>query len=216
MAASMQITGARAPAMAGQAEARSVLRRREGLALELGRADLDPNDTLVVGTGGFALGSPVVRGARFLVTYGLIQCVALIAASADRRIWMESHMRDYESAESTIRRLEQFMKGSKEVFLYGGSLSDCDILSTIIKYLSSSPEIRITGMDTLHEQYCSGNAGRAIAVDTTEGRIFVPSQRIEAEHSKQRRTGPLSFLNDYHHLRYDGKDFEAFLELSRN
>ncbi len=191
-------------------------RRCEGITTGLKLDRTDPHNTIGIDFPAYALGTPYIHGSRYLATYGLKFCVAIIIHDQDKHIGFMTHVNSPKTAIDALRKSESILR-NKRMTIYGGGNSRFDTVATIEGYLKENSGIEIIGIkttwDTSENSYYYGY--RSVATDTLDGRIFIPTNEVNVFH---KRTLPSFFRSDQT-LQYDGLDvapLESFIRIAKS
>lgn len=146
----------------------------QGMARNLPTRSVDPNDTVLVRTGEYGYGSARVDGSRYLVTFGIYPCVALMTRNPNSGVTFLAHL------GSGVSVLDAFSKGVSRIggtdaYLFGGQVRWSDgIVAAVEGMLAESPlaeMVTVLGRDLLRDPR---DRGTSIGIDSLTGQLFVP------------------------------------------
>ena len=157
-------------------------RKLKGLPPDLRVLRVDPAETIAVSQGGYTIGSPEVRGARYLVTEGLSTCMGIIGYNSDDRVGLLAHTGTPPETYDALTKVQYEIRG--RLTTVGGSDSNDDHIAMVEGYrlFGDGTRLPIVGQNTLKD-----SAPRAIGLDTQTGEVFKPANmpelrgRIDAE-----------------------------------
>lgn len=156
--------------------------RCDGLASQLRQHTIDGTDSLLAYEDQFAFGALQIPNSRFLVTYDLQSCLAIIAHNPDERAGFLAHATVTVSAFDAVERALTLLR-PKTFFLYGGDGSNPNSVEMvrIAEALLSKNKATVIGRDTLRGKSRISSIpmfDSAIALDTLTGEVFIPSNMI--------------------------------------
>lgn len=171
-----------------------------GICESLETAALDSAMTIVVGQKGYAYGHPLLPHARILETYGLADCVAVVAYDEEKSAGFLAHLDRVGSVREALNLIRSRLGDKAKLVIYGGqgqagnvthAGGSREILAAIEDQLRG---LEVIGKDTL------GSSSRAIALDTLTGNIFIPEQIVleDDRRRKQISVRPLELIDQLH------------------
>ena len=145
-------------------------RRQEGLGRSLKESKLDLSRTIEVLYPGYAKSRyQSSRGIRYMATGNLVTCVAIAAYNGKERIGILAHATNPATAIKAIRKAMSIKPES--LFVYGGNISMATTVASIEGYIMANSLTPIlAGINTN-----TGGKRRSVAIDTSDGSIFIPS-----------------------------------------
>jgi hypothetical protein len=163
-------------------EGRKIARpTREGTAEKIRYIPLDPANTVVVEEGHFAFGSSKhLSNSRFLVTYNISTCLAVIAYNPKCRAGLLGHASEQVNVADAVEMTTGLLD-AKTVVLFGGLANTqysfetvCIAEALLSRY---GDKIKVIGRDTLR----NGREDFSIGIDTKTGELFFPPDLIYSE-----------------------------------
>lgn len=151
-------------------------RRIEGVTANLKERQIPINDTILVGERRFSLGSPKIKGTRYLSTSGLLTCAAIMAYDAEQRLGFLAHAANHSEIADSFIKIDKYMPRTCDLIILGGGQSEQGIVNAIEHNILSRPNIKLIGINTAK----STTLGlwdwgfRDIALDTQSGEVFMP------------------------------------------
>jgi len=174
-------------------------RRSEGVAVNPKALSTNVSDTISIPEQTCALGSPMVSGSRYLVTYGLNTCVAIMAHDPDKKVGFMAHANYSHIVLQALAVVQSYKM--KSLVIYGGLRSHINSLRVIDYFLSKDLGINLVGIDTA-EKYTLGSG--SIGLDTETGEVFSPANHIKREPAIKLKVGPDTIDEEMNaKLRYD-------------
>lgn len=154
----------------------------EGIARNLKRKETDPKDTINIDINAFAYGSPLIRGARQIITGRVGSCiiVAAVARREDGNLGFMSHIwpnaqSSFENAAESMSRVVEME--ATEMILFGGNFTErsAQVVGVLKGFLAvEEPPVEVVGCDVLRG-FLSGR-GLVIGLDTkAEEPFFTPT-----------------------------------------
>ncbi len=183
-----------------------------GVCVSIDTEALDPAVTTVVGQKGYAFGHPLIPQARILQTYGLADCVAVIAYDQKKKAGFLAHLDRSGSAREAFNLIRSVLGDDARLIIYGGLGQAGEVTHTggsrvtLEAIYNQARGLKIIGKETL------GNVNRTIALDTQTGRIFIP-EKIKTEDDRKKQMIDIRVtLDNTDRLTNDGPFFEPVYE----
>jgi len=159
----------------------------EGTASNLREFEVVPDETLYVGQGKYAFGSPRLKGSRYLITDNVVTCIILTSHNSEGRVGFMAHLADSHEANAKNMKRATFAISPCEIVLFGGGLNftrSTKLYARMEKFLVKHDKLgQVAGRDLFNLEK---GRSETIGIDTETGKLFIP--KISAFSDRQKLT----------------------------